>query len=219
MSSHSPRGRIPKRRIPNEEHTMGKIVSNFFISLDGVVESPNEWHFPYFNDEMGAAIGAGMSTASAFMMGRTLYEQWSEYWPSHGHTTAVPEGEPQDAADPFADFINNIPKYVVSNSLTEATWNNTTLISGPTSDDVAEQIRDVKARTDGDIGISGSATLVRSLIAAGLLDELQLLVHPIVVGHGQRLFEDGPPCPLELLNHTVFTTGVLHLGYAPQAAQ
>ncbi len=195
---------------------MGKIVSNFFISFDGVVEAPNEWHFPYFNDEMGAVIGAGMSTAGAFMMGRTLYEEWSSYWPNHAHTDAVPAGEPQEAADPFADFINNIPKYVVSNTLTEATWNNTTLVSG----DVVSQIREIKQRTDGDIGISGSATLVRSLIANDLLDELQLLVHPIVVGHGQRLFEDGSPTtPLKLINHAVLTTGVLHLGYAPQPSQ
>lgn len=195
---------------------MGKIVSNFFISLDGVVEAPNEWHFPYFNDEMGAAIGAGMSTTGAFMMGRSLYQEWSEYWPNHAHVDAVPDGEPQAAADPFAEFINNIPKYVVSNTLTEATWNNTTLVSG----DVASQIREIKRQTDGDIGISGSATLVRSLIADELLDELQLLVHPIVVGHGRRLFEDGSPTtPLKLISHAVFTTGVLHLGYAPQPAE
>ena len=80
------------------------------------------------------------------------------------------------------------------------------------------QIREIKARTEGDIGMSGSATLVRWLLANGLLDELQLLVHPIVVGHGQRLFEDGPTCPLKLVNHAVFTTGVLHLGYAAEPA-
>ncbi|MCA1703069.1 MAG: dihydrofolate reductase family protein, partial [Actinobacteria bacterium] len=92
---------------------MGKIVSNFFISLDGVVEAPDQWHFPYFNDEMGAAVGAGMESAGAFLMGRVLYDQWSEYWPQQG----------PDA--PFSSFINEIPKYVVSNTLKEASWNNT----------------------------------------------------------------------------------------------
>ena len=196
---------------------MGKIVSNFFISFDGVVEAPNEWHFPYFNDEMGAVIGAGMSTAGAFMMGRTLYEEWSSYWPNHAHTDAVPAGEPQEAADPFADFINNIPKYVVSNTLDRS--------------DVEQhhaRLRRSWSRRSGRSSsapraTSGSRGAPRSsgrCIANDLLDELQLLVHPIVVGHGQRLFEDGSPTtPLKLINHAVFTTGVLHLGYAPQPSQ
>ncbi|MDQ3738808.1 MAG: dihydrofolate reductase family protein, partial [Actinomycetota bacterium] len=96
---------------------MGRIVSNFFISLDGVVEAPDQWHFPYFNDEMGNAIGGGMQSTEAFFMGRVLYEEWAEYWPQH-------------ADDDFGPFINNIPKYVVSNTLTEATWDNTTLVTG-----------------------------------------------------------------------------------------
>jgi dihydrofolate reductase len=178
---------------------MGKIVSNFFISLDGVVESPDQWHFPYFNDEMGAVIGEGMATMKAFLMGRVLYEEWSDYWPK------------QDDDVPFSSFINNTPKYVVSNTLEEATWNNTTVVSG----DVTAQLREIKERTDGDIGISGSATLVRWLLANDLLDELALLVHPIAVGHGQRLFEDTPTHPLELVTSNTLATGVLHLVYAP----
>jgi len=180
---------------------MGKIVSNFFISLDGVVESPHEWHFPYFNDEMGAAVEAGMQTAGAFLMGRKLYEEWSEYW-----TTT---GEDQD----FAAFINNADKYVVSNSLERADWQNTTLISG----DVADRLREIKESTDGTIQMSGSATTVRWLLTNGLLDELNLLVHPIAVGHGQRLFEDTPTQPLKLTHSETFRTGVLHLIYVPEA--
>lgn len=178
---------------------MGKIVSNFFISLDGVVESPDQWHFPYFNDEMGAAVGAGMETATAFLMGRKLYDEWSAYWPA------------QSDDEPFATFINNQPKYVVSNSLDKATWNNTTIISG----DVAAKVRELKEQNEGDIAMSGSATLVRWLLANGLLDELNLLVHPIAVGHGQRLFEDTPTHPLRLVDNKVFQTGVLHSIYAP----
>jgi dihydrofolate reductase len=181
---------------------MGKIVSNFFMSLDGVVEAPEKWHMSYFNDEMGAAIGRGMETNKAFLMGRVLYDEWAEYWPSQGE-----EGHE------FAGFMNNHPKYVVSNSLKTATWNNTTIVSG----DVPKQLRDIKDRTDGDIVISGSATLVRSLLADGVLDELRLLVHPIVVGHGQRLFEDSNTHALELVGHEVFSTGVLNLTYKPAA--
>ncbi|MGI8728600.1 MAG: dihydrofolate reductase family protein [Solirubrobacteraceae bacterium] len=177
---------------------MTKIVSNAFISLDGVVEAPHEWHFPYFNEEMGAAMGAMMQTTKAFLMGRVLYEEWAAYWPGSDD-------------DQFGPFINNIPKYVVSNSLHKAEWSNTTIVSG----DVAQRLREIKQQTDGDIALSGSPTLVRWLLANGLLDELRLLVHPIVVGHGARLFQDTPTHPLELVEHETFSTGVLNLTYRP----
>ncbi|MDQ3783091.1 MAG: dihydrofolate reductase family protein [Actinomycetota bacterium] len=179
---------------------MGKIVSNFFISLDGVVESPDQWHFPYFNDEMGAAVESGVQTASAMLMGRVLYQEWADYWPS--------------AEDDFASYINNVPKYVVSTTLDRAHWNNTTVVSG----DVAGRLEAIKADTEGDIAMSGSATTVRWLLANGLLDELRLLVHPIAVGHGQRLFEDDATYQLQLVNHEVFETGVLNLTYIPAPA-
>ena len=178
---------------------MGKIVSNFFISLDGVVERPDQWQFPYFNEEMGAIIGSGMETCAAFLMGRALYDEWAEYWP--------------ESTDEFASFINNIPKYVVSDQLDEAGWNNTTLVSG----DVEARLREIKERTDGDIVISGSATLVRWLLARGLVDELALLVHPIAVGHGQRLFEDDRTHYWDLKHCKQLETGVLHLVYTPAA--
>ena len=177
---------------------MGRIVSSFFISLDGVVEAPDQWHFPYFNDEMGGAIGKAAETTDAFLMGRVVYEEWAGYWPT-------------STDEPFASFLNNTPKYVVSRTLEEATWNNTTIING----DVAAGIRDIKDRTQRDIGMSGSATLVRWLLANGLLDQLNLLVHPIVVGKGQRLFEDTPTHPVRLLSQETFSTGVLNLAYAP----
>jgi dihydrofolate reductase len=178
---------------------MGKIVSNFFMSLDGVVEAPERWHMPYFNDEMGAAVGRGTETNAAFLMGRVLYDEWSAFWPD------------RDEDDEFAGFFNNHPKYVVSNSLKTADWNNTTVVSG----DVAQRLREIKDGADGDLVISGSATLVRSLLADGLVDELRVLVHPIVVGHGARLFEDTSPHALELVSNEVFSTGVLNLTYAP----
>jgi dihydrofolate reductase len=180
---------------------VGKIVSNFFISLDGVVESPDKWHFPYGNDQMWAKIGEGTQTYQAFLMGRRLYEEWSDFWPKQGDDV------------PFASFINSIPKYVVSDSLEKATWNNTTIVSG----DVASELRDIKERS-GDIGMSGSATLVRWLLANDLLDELGLMLHPIVVGHGQKLFEDSQTVPLELKRHEAFETGVMYLSYVPASS-
>jgi dihydrofolate reductase len=177
---------------------VGKIVSNFFISLDGVVESPHEWHFPYFNDEMGAAVGAGVQATAAFLLGRVLYSEWSEYWPDHADD------------EQFGRFINNVPKYVVSRSLDGADWNNTTVVRPE-----VDALRALKERTDGDISLSGSATTVRWLLAAGLLDELNLLIHPIAVGHGQRLFEDTPTQPLTLVRNSTFSTGVIHAVYVP----
>ena len=177
---------------------MGKIVSNFFISMDGVVESPDKWHFPYFNDEMGAAVAAGMASASAMLMGRRLYDEWSEFWPQQG-----PEV-------PFSDYINNVTKYVVSSSLTDPSWTNTTALPGD-----PDRIREAKERESGDIAMSGSATTVRWLLANGLLDELALLVHPIAVGSGQRLFENTSTHPLKLVSQKTFSTGVLHVVYAP----
>jgi dihydrofolate reductase len=177
---------------------VGRIVSNFFISLDGVVESPDQWHFPYFNDEMGNAVGQGVETAEAFLMGRVLYEEWAGYWADSDDET-------------FAPFINNVPKYVVSTTMDQATWNNTTLIGS----DLTSRIRDLKDSTEGDIAMSGSATLVRWLLANGLLDRLNLLLHPIVVGKGRRLFEDTPTHPLQLVSQETFSTGVLNLSYSP----
>lgn len=146
---------------------MRKIKSNFFISLDGVVESPDTWHFPYFDDEMGNAVGGGFATTDAMLMGRVLYGEWAAYWPEH-------------ADEPFGDVMNSMKKYVISDSLKKADWQNTEIISG----DVAGQLAAIKGHDGGDITLSGSATTVRWLLRHGLVDELDLLVHPIVVGGG-----------------------------------
>ncbi len=178
---------------------MGRIISNFFISLDGVVESPDKWHFPYFDDAMGAIVGDGMETTAAFLMGRRLYDEWSVYWSEQGPDV------------PFSEFINRIPKYVLSTTLEAPAWQNTTVLSG----DVAAEVQAVKDSTAGNVGMSGSATTARWLLANNLLDELNLLVHPIAVGSGQRLFEDPTTYPFELLSSATLETGVLHLRYAP----
>lgn len=178
---------------------MRKIKSNFFISLDGVVEAPDKWHFPYFDDEMGAVVSAGFSTTDALLMGRVGYEEWAAYWPDH-------------ADEPFGDVMNSMKKYVVSDSLQRADWNNSEILSG----DVAQKLTDIKAQDGGDISMSGSATTVRWLLREGLLDELNLLVHPIAVGDGlARLFPpDEPTIPLRLLSSETFKSGVLNLSYA-----
>jgi dihydrofolate reductase len=171
---------------------MGKIVPTFYISLDGVVEAPERWQFPYFNDQVAAAA-AGTERAQAFLMGRRQYEEWVEYWPSRGTDTPAVAGEPEDAADSFASFIN-VPKYVVSNTLSEATWSNTTVLpADPT------RIQELRDTSDGAIAMFGSATTVRWLLANRLINELHLMIHPIAVGRGQRLFEDTPTDPLQLV--------------------
>ena len=176
---------------------MGKLVSNWFISLDGVVESPDQWHFPYFDDRMGAIIGSGMETCAAFLMGREMYDQWSQYWPGN-----------ED--DGFGPFINSIPKHVVSTSLTAPEWNNTSVLA-PDPD----AVRALKTEVEGDLMMSGSIRTVRWLLAERLVDELALLVHPIVVGHGEKLFVESESLPLRLVHQEALDTGVVHLRYAP----
>ncbi|MET9070266.1 dihydrofolate reductase family protein [Streptosporangium sandarakinum] len=178
---------------------MRKIVAGFFLSLDGVMESPEKWHFPYFNEEMGQAVAAQAAGADAMLLGRATYQEFAGYWPTADD-------------DPMAAQMNETPKYVVSSTLKTLEWQNSTLISG----NVTEEITRLKQAPGGDISITGSATLVRSLLREGLLDELRLLVHPIVVGSGRRLFpEGGEQTPLKLVESQTFGTGVVHLIYHP----
>ena len=183
---------------------MRKLIASFFISLDGVVEAPQNWHFPYFNDEMGAVVGESMAASDAFLLGRRTYEEWSAFWPH------------QDAAEnPMASAMNETQKFIVSTSLEKVEWQNSTLLES----DLAEAVTELKARPGKNIGMSGSATLVRSLLGLGLVDELRLLVHPLVVGSGAKLFENGTaPVALELVDSRTFSTGVLDLTYRPAAA-
>ena len=172
-----------------------KIVAGLFISLDGVFEAPHEWHFPYFNDEMGAEVDAQVQASDTLLLGRRTFEEFASFWPN------------QSEGEPFTRFINSTPKYVVSTTLKSTDWQNSHIISG----NVAEKIRRGK-----NISMSGSLTLVRWLLEQGLLDELRLLVHPIVVGSGTRLFVEGEPTvPLQLMNVQTFSTGVLNLTYGP----
>ena len=181
---------------------MRKVVASEFMSLDGVVESPEQWQLPYFNDEMGQEIEAAMAASDAMLLGRVTYEEWAAFFPF------------QSSEDmPSADYMNNTPKFVVSRTLQEPLeWNNSTLIEG----DLAEEVTKLKGQPGKDIAISGSATLVRLLLAEDLLDELRLMVHPVVVGSGKRLFEEGGDRKaLELVDSKTFSTGVVYLTYRP----
>ncbi|GAB3662094.1 dihydrofolate reductase family protein [Actinocorallia lasiicapitis] len=179
---------------------MRKIIASLFISLDGVIEAPEAWHFPWFNDEMGAAVGAAMAEADATLYGRKTYEAFASYWPEQGDDNEI------------AVMINGAKKYVVSQTLESADWNNTTLLSG----DVAKEIRALKESEGKAIGMTGSATLVRWLLTEGLLDELRLLIHPVVVGEGDKLFDGiGQQVKLKVAESTTFKTGVIAVTYVP----
>jgi dihydrofolate reductase len=191
-----------EKRCRGGDAEMRKVVAAEFVSLDGVMESPDKWHFPYFNEEMGQAVGEGFAAADAMLMGRVNYEEWVAFWP---------EQDPEE--NPMAVQMNAMKKYVVSTTLEEPLeWQNSTLIG----ENVADEIANLKQGDGGDIVISGSGTLVRSLLHHGLLDELKLMIHPILVGSGKRLFEEGEgQTKLELVDSRTFSTGVLYLTYRP----
>jgi dihydrofolate reductase len=173
-----------------------KLYVGLFVSLDGVAEAPDRFVFPYFDDEVGAEVGAGMATTDTVLLGRRLYEQWAAYWP--GKTAAD---------DPYADFINPVRKVVVSTTLESVGWQNSTLVR----DDVEGAIARLKEEDGGDIAVNGSITLARSLLRAGLVDELRLLVFPVIVGSGRRLLDDLDRIPLRLVETRALGTGVLSL--------
>ena len=179
---------------------MRKIVTGLFMSLDGVVESPTSWAGPYFDDELFEWIAAGLPLADAILLGRRTYLEFAELWPSQASST------------PMGAFLNNTPKYVVSSTLEALGWGPARLVRG----DLDEEVAKLKQEAGGNIQIPGSPALVRSLLRAGLLDELSLAVVPIVVGSGTRLFEElGEQVPLELVDSRALSTGVLALTYRP----
>jgi dihydrofolate reductase len=181
-----------------------KVTAGLFVSLDGVVESPEKWNSSYFDQEMGAAIGAAMAASDAMLLGRVTFQEFASYWPG------VSSEE-----QPFAEHMNNTQKYVVSTTLENADgWQNSTLING----NFAEEIAALKRRPGKDIAITGSGTLVHSLLQEDLLDELGLFVFPVVVGGGKRLFEDGgDKRVLTLVDSKTFGSGVVSLTYRPAA--
>jgi dihydrofolate reductase len=180
---------------------MRKIVGGLFMSLDGVVEAPETWTSEYFSDEIGQSLGESMANSDAMLLGRRTYEVFADAWPGRG------------TEDPFAKHMNETPKFVVSTTLTSVEWTNSTLIKGSLPDELGN----LKRQPGKNINLSGSATLTRSLLRDGLVDELGLLVFPMVVGSGSRLFPEGDTdkLGLKLVNSQTFSTGVLSLTYAP----
>jgi len=184
---------------------MRRLVALELVSVDGIFESPEEWAFSYSDDEMNEANASGMAASDALLLGRVTYEGLAAFWPK------------QPGGDPMVDYINGVPKFVVSATLEEPLeWNNSTLIKG----NVVDEITALKRQPGKDITIIGSAAFVRSLLREGLLDELNLMMHPIVLGRGKRLFEDGGDRKaLELVDSKTFDSGVISMIYRPASEQ
>jgi dihydrofolate reductase len=180
---------------------VGGIVVHEFATLDGIVDAPT-WTFDFgFDPKMGETIKALTDRSGAILLGRVTYQMFEPAWSSR-----------TEEDDPGAPFFNDTEKYVVSSTLAEPTWRNSTIL-GPYD---AEVVRRLKADTAGDVYISGSGTLVRALLADGLVDELHLFVFPLTRGEGMRLFADGASAlSLSLLDCEQYDNGVIHLGYAP----
>ena len=179
---------------------MRKIVAGLFVSVDGVVEAPETWTGPYFNQEIGQVVGSLVAAGDTLLLGRRTYETFARSFAD----------APSD--NPMAAQMNSVRKVVVSTTLTSADWQNSALVGG----DLEDAVTALKAEDGKNINMSGSATLVASLLRLGLLDELDLLVFPVVVGRGRRLFhEDGERTALSLLGSTTFDNGVIHATYGP----
>ena len=185
---------------------MGAIRVHEFTTVDGVVDTPT-WTVEHgFPDDLAASIGRLTSSSAAILLGRTTYEMFAPAW-----STRTAE------EDPGAPFFNDTRKYVVSSTLSQARadWNDSVVLDGYDPG----RIRRLKDEVDGDVYVSGSATLVRALLADGLVDELHLYVYPVAVGTGIRLFETGGPAlPLTLLGCEPLSNGVAHLTYGPARA-
>jgi dihydrofolate reductase len=180
-----------------KENIMRKIVVTEFVSLDGVIEEP-AWTFPYWNDEIATFKGEESSASDALLLGRVTYQGFAAAWPQ--------------SEDEGADYFNSVRKYVVSETLEEPLeWSNSTLIK----DNVVEEITNLKHQDGKNITVHGSATLVRTLMQHGLVDRYRLLVYPVIVGKGKRLFEEGIPATLKLLESQSFSSGVVALVYEP----
>jgi dihydrofolate reductase len=178
---------------------MRKLFVTQFMALDGVVENP-AWTFKYWNDETAQFKGEETTSTDALLLGRVTYEGFAAAWP--GRT------------DDGAEFFNGVRKYVVSTTLDKAEWNNSVLIK----DNVVEEISRLKQQEGGDIAVHGSATLVQTLIKHDLVDSYRLLVYPVVIGSGKRMFHEGAVATLKLVESKTFSTGVVALIYEPDRA-
>lgn len=184
---------------------MRKVVAGLFISMDGVTESPDQWQFDVFDEDMGAALQEHIDATDTILLGRQTYQEWSNYWPT-------------STDEPFATHINTTPKVVFSTTLDSVSWGE---FEPPMliRDNVAEAIARLKAQPGKMISVTGSPTLVHSLIQSDLLDELILMIHPVIAGHGKRLFHDGDALKrMRLVGSKITGSGVALLTYQPRRA-
>lgn len=178
-----------------------KLVSCLFTSVDGIVSAPNEFQLDSFDDGVGELMGSTIGTVDDVILGRVSYQEWAGFFPT--------------SDDPFAAFINPVAKHVASRTLTQAnlTWQNSTLVEG----ELEDFVRALKQGEGRDISVSGSISVVRQMVLAGLMDELILVVHPVIAGHGRRLFDDTQLTRLELLDCRRTEKGNAILSYGPRA--
>jgi dihydrofolate reductase len=181
---------------------MRKVTAGLFISLDGVTEAPHEWQFDVFDDDMMAAMNDHINAVDTILLGRVTYQDWAAYWPT-------------SSDEPYASHINTTPKYVVSTTLDTVEWGTYQTIH-LIKDNLADALGGLKQQPGKNIGTAGSPTLVRRLLQANLLDELTLMIHPVVVGKGKRLFEgEGALQRMQLVESTITKSGVSILTYQP----
>jgi dihydrofolate reductase len=180
---------------------MRRVVVSEFVSLDGVMEAPEKWHFQFWHEEMGKYKYDELFASDALLLGRVTYQGFAAAWPSRA------------GDDDFADRMNSLPKFVASTTLEEPLeWNNSSLIKGNT----AEEVSRLKQQPGQDILIAGSADLVNTLMPHGLIDEYRLMIHPVVVGSGKRLFREASgTTALRLVETKRFGSGVDVLTYQP----
>jgi dihydrofolate reductase len=185
---------------------MAQVISTLFVSADGVAEIDPEWHFPYFDENMGRAVSEDYDTADTLLIGRVTYDSFAGAWPDREAAGGEDAG--------FARQLGDLRKVVVSRQPLELTWRGSELIKG----DLVEAVTALKAEARG-ILVPGSISVVQQLLAAGLLDELRLLVHPVAARTGRKLFDEGDrPYHLKVTATEVFPTGVLRVIYAPGPA-
>ncbi|MEO8610343.1 MAG: dihydrofolate reductase family protein [Chloroflexota bacterium] len=175
---------------------MRKLVVTEFLSLDGVMENP-AWTFPYWNDEIAAFKGEESTASDALLLGRVTYQGFAAAWPQ--------------STDQGAPYFNGVRKYVVSTTLDKAEWNNSTLIQN----NVVDAITKLKQQDGNDIIVHGSATLIQTLMQHDLVDSYRLLVYPVIVGTGKRLFTEGTAATLKLVEARPLGGGVVAMIYAP----
>jgi dihydrofolate reductase len=174
---------------------MRKVVAYELLSLDGVAEKPDAF-FADWDDAMDANLGSVIAAQDSVILGRRSYDEWAEFWPSSD-------------IEPFATFINGVAKYVATSAPLDRTWANTTAVHG----DLVEFVRDLRNQPGADIGVHASISVAQALLAAGVVDELRLVIAPAIAGSGRRLLDGLPATRLELIRSTTSPTGSLLVDY------